>query len=64
MRFDSAAAYTAAAWRFLNCTQWLAAAAAATCRALQYDPRNRYAAHGIFAGMGIMALSLLLLGLL
>ncbi|WIA12876.1 hypothetical protein OEZ85_006497 [Tetradesmus obliquus] len=33
-------------------------------RALQYDPRNRYAAHGIFAGMGIMALSLLLLGLL
>lgn len=33
-------------------------------RALQYDPSNRYTAHGIFAGMGIMALSLLLLGLM
>jgi hypothetical protein len=38
--------------------------AAAACRALQYDPTNRYAAYGIFSGMGIMALSLLLLGLL
>jgi hypothetical protein len=44
--------------------QTVACCAAAACRALQYDPTNRYAAYGIFSGMGIMALSLLLLGLL
>jgi hypothetical protein len=44
--------------------QAVACCAAAACRALQYDPTNRFAAYGIFSGMGIMALSLLLLGLL
>eukprot|EP00878_Enallax_costatus_P017386 GHUV01018260.1.p2 GENE.GHUV01018260.1~~GHUV01018260.1.p2 ORF type:complete len:125 (+),score=31.32 GHUV01018260.1:267-641(+) len=32
-------------------------------RALHYDPSNKYATTGMFAGMGIMAGSLVLLGL-
>lgn len=33
------------------------------CRALSFDPGNKYTTVGVFVGMGIMALSLLLLSL-
>lgn len=33
------------------------------CRALAFDPSNRYTTLGVFVGMGIMAFSLILLSL-
>jgi hypothetical protein len=33
------------------------------CRALSFDPGNKYTTVGVFVGMGIMALSLVLLSL-
>lgn len=35
----------------------------AVCRALSFDPSNKYTTPGVFVGMGIMAISLVLLSL-
>lgn len=34
-----------------------------SCRALSFDPSNKYTTHGVFAGMAVMAVSLVLLSL-